>query len=462
MSRSAHFVGIAGAGMRALAELYARRGIAVSGCDAHPETASELKEFGITVHKGHSPSHVDGVDEIVVTSAVPKDHPELARARELGITVTRRAEALGKAISGGRVVAIAGTHGKTTTTVLTTSALSSAGLRPTGIAGGRVESWGGNLSYQSDSLFVVEADEYDRSFLALRPHVAVVTNVEADHLDIYKDLADIEAAFAKFTRPAEFIVLCSDDPGANRIPGLATAEVIRYGVSSPDARLRATDVRLAPSGAGALGAAFSVIYDDKPLGDVQLAVPGLHNVLNSLAAIASGIALGATLEAMRPGLAAFSGVARRFELVGDVAGITIIDDYAHHPTEITATLDAARNSFPNRRIIAAFQPHLFSRTRDFARDFAKSLCAADAIFLADIYPAREQPIVGVTSALIADHLRESGRSPEWTGPRAHLAGALRDTLRPGDVLLTIGAGDITLTAAELRERLHHDTGAEHS
>lgn len=460
MTRSAHFVGVAGAGMRALAELYARRGIMVSGCDAHPETAAELKEFGITILQGHSPDHVDGVDEIVVTSAMPKDHPELARARELGITVTRRAEALGKAISGGKVVAIAGTHGKTTTTVLTTSALSSAGLQPTGIAGGRVGSWGGNLSYQSDSLFVVEADEYDRSFLALRPHVAVVTNVEADHLDIYKDLADIEETFARFAKPAEFIVLCADDAGANRIPGPATSEVIRYGVSSPDARLRAVDIRLAPSGAGALAAAFNVVYDDKPLGEVQLAVPGMHNVLNSLAAIASGLALGVTLDAMRPGLAAFTGVSRRFERIGDVAGVTIIDDYAHHPTEITATLDAARKSFPGRRIIAAFQPHLFSRTRDFARDFAKSLCAADAIFLADIYPAREQPIEGVTSALIVNHLRESGRSPEWTGPRAHLAGALRDSLRSGDVLLTIGAGDITLTAGELRDRLHRDAGPE--
>ena len=460
MSESAHFVGVAGSGMRALAELYARRGIRVTGCDAHPDTAAELEQFGITIYEGHSPAHVEGVDEVIVTSAMPKEHPELVRARELGVPVVRRAEALGKAIAGGRVVAIAGTHGKTTTTVLATSALSSAGLEPTGIAGGRVGSWGGNLSYQSDSLFVVEADEYDRSFLALSPTVAVITNVEADHLDIYRDLADIEATFAKFARPAEFIVLCADDAGANGIVVPPTAEIIRYGVQSGDARLRGTDIRLAPSGAGALAAAFAVIYDDKPLGEVQLAVPGMHNVLNALAAIASGIALGATLDAMRPGLAAFTGVSRRFERVGDVAGITIIDDYAHHPTEITATLDAARHSFPDRRIIAAFQPHLFSRTRDFAREFARALCAADAIFLADIYPAREQPIEGVTSALIVDHLRQSGRSPEWTGPRIHLAGALRDSLRSGDVLLTIGAGDITLTASELHDRLHRDAGAE--
>jgi len=459
VSRAVHFVGIAGAGMRALAELYVRRGFTVSGCDAHPGTAADLARLGITVHTGHSPSHVDGMDEVVVTSAMPKDHPELARARELGIPVTRRAEALGKAISGGKVVAIAGTHGKTTTTVLTTSALSSAGLAPTGIAGGRVGSWGGNLSYQSDSLFVVEADEYDRSFLALKPDVAVITNVEADHLDIYRDLAEIEVTFAKFARPASTIVLCADDAGANGVAVPPTAEIIRYGVKSGDARLRAADVRLAPSGAGALATSFSVIYDDTPLGEVHLAVPGLHNVLNALGAIGAGIALGASLDAMRPGLAAFAGVSRRFERVGDVGGITIIDDYAHHPTEISATLDAARASFPDRRIIAAFQPHLFSRTRDFAAEFARSLCAADAIFLADIYPAREKPIEGVTSGLIVEHLRKSGRSPEWTGTRANLAAALRDNLRPGDVLLTIGAGDITLTAGELRDRLHRDAGS---
>lgn len=456
MTGPVHFVGIAGAGMRALAELYSRRGIEVTGCDSNPESAAELRQFGIIVHGSHSPDHVSGASEVVVTSAMVKDHPELARARELGIPVVRRAEALGRAISGGKVVAIAGTHGKTTTTVLATSALSSAGLSPTGIVGGRVEAWGGNLSYQSDSLFVVEADEYDRSFLALRPNVAVITNVETDHLDIYHDLADIEETFGRFARPAEVIVLCADDAGASRLTVPATAEIIRYGVSSPDARLRASSIKLAPSGAGALGVSFSVVYDDKPLGDVQLSVPGNHNVLNALAAIGSGIAVGVTLDAMRPGLAAFIGVSRRFERIADVAGITIVDDYAHHPTEITATLEAARSSFPGRRIIAAFQPHLFTRTRDFAEDFARALCGADAIFLADIYAAREEPITGVTSALIVDHLQRSGRYPEWTGARKNLAGALRDTLRPGDVLLTIGAGDITLTGAELRDRLQRD------
>lgn len=451
--------------MRALAELYARRGIRVTGCDTHPETAGELADFGILVMEGHSPSHVDGAVELVVTSAMPSDHPEIQRARELGIPVIKRAAALAKAVSGGQVVAVAGTHGKTTTTVLTASALSGAGLRPTGVAGGRVAAWGGNLNYQSDALFVVEADEYDRSFLALEPTVAVVTNVEEDHLDIYKDLAEIEGAFARFVSPAEFIVLCADDPVANRIPLPASAEVIRYGVNSRDARLVASSVRLAPLGAGAgegatndpnqpsAAALFDVAYDGKSLGPVALSVHGLHNVQNALAAIGAGIALGASLDSMRDGLARFTGVERRFERIADVRGVTIIDDYAHHPTEISATLEAARAAFPGRRIVAAFQPHLFSRTRDFAEQFAVALCAADAVFVADIYPAREKPIEGVTSAMITERMQRKGRAPDWSGPRALLADVLRDRLREGDVVLTIGAGDITLTARELRARL---------
>ncbi len=452
MSGFVHFVGIAGAGMRALAELYARRGFTVSGCDAHPETATELAEFGITIWKGHAPIHVEGATEVIVTSAMSKDHPELVRARELGIPVTRRAEALGKAISGGRVVAIAGTHGKTTTSVLTTSALDSAGLSPTGLAGGRVAEWKGNLRYGSQELFVVEADEYDRSFLALKPTVAVVTNIEADHLDIYEDLDDIKGAFAQFASPANVIVLCADDAGANSLPVPNTAEVIRYGVRSTGARLVARNVRLAPSGVGA-GTAFSVEYDTKKLGTVTLSVPGAHNVLNALAAIGAGIGLGVTLDEMRAGLESFRGVSRRLEHIADVAGISIIDDYAHHPTEIAATLEAARARYPERRIVAAFQPHLFSRTRDFAMEFARTLSLADVVLICDVYPAREQPITGVTSDLICKELAAIKRAPAWTGARTSLAEALQSVIKEGDVVLTMGAGDITETGPELRDRL---------
>ena len=446
--RPVHFVGIAGAGMSALAELFVRRGVRVSGCDAAGDPTGDLGRLGIAVSTGHDPRHIEGARAVVVTSALPRTHPELERARELGVPVIRRAEALGEAVSGGELVAIAGTHGKTTTTVMTTEALHAASRQPTGVVGGRVGGWGGNLRFGSDQLFVVEADEYDRSFLALTPTVAVVTNVEADHLDIYDDLADIHRTFEQFVSPARTIVLCGDDAGASRLRTPSTAEVIRYGIHSPDARLLAVDVRT--EGGGSL---FEVEYDDEMLGEIELFVPGLHNVLNALAAIASGLALGVTVEAMRPGLASFRGVERRFQRLGVANGVEVVDDYAHHPTEIKATLAAARTAFPARRIVAAFQPHLYSRTRDFAREFGEALAAADSVFVADIYPAREQPIPGVTAAMIVDSTRAAGGTVSWQGARGSLAAELARNVRAGDVVLTIGAGDITKTGPELLEAL---------
>lgn len=450
--RPVHFVGIAGAGMRALAELLARRGVRVTGCDANPSATDDLEELGIEVLAGHDPDHVIGARELVVTSAMPKDHPELARARELGIPITRRAEALGQAVAGGKLIGIAGTHGKTTTTVMTTAALTAAGLRPTGVAGGRVAEWKGNLRYESDELFVVEADEYDRSFLTLTPTIAVVTNVEADHLDIYKDLEDISSTFSHFVRDAAVVVLCADDSGASDLELPASAEVIRYGIESPDARLVASEIKSTGH-----STTFRAAYDGRALGEVSLRVPGDHNVLNALAAIASGFALGVTLDAMHDGLLQFGGVERRFQRLFDVAGVTIVDDYAHHPTEIEATLQAARASYPDRRIVAAFQPHLFSRTRDFAEAFGQSLAKADAVFLAEIYAAREKPISGVTSDLLAASSARAGRPVQWQGTRPDLAAALAEFVREGDVVITIGAGDITRTGHELRQRLEART-----
>jgi UDP-N-acetylmuramate--alanine ligase len=446
--RPVHFVGIAGAGMSALAELFVRRGVAVTGCDANLAGAADLRRLGVELHQGHDASHVQGARAVVVTSAMPKDHPELVAARSAGVEVIRRAEALGNAVSGGELVAVAGTHGKTTTTVMTTDALRAAGLEPTGVAGGRVGRWEGNMQYGGDRRFVVEADEYDRSFLALTPTVAVVTNVEADHLDIYADLDDITRTFALFVRPARFIVLCADDAGANALPTPPTAEVIRYGVAgasgAADARLVAHDVR----GDGTR-TTFRVEYDGKDLGEVSLGVPGLHNVRNALAALAAGIALGATVPAMAPGLAEFTGVERRFQLIGEAGGVTIVDDYAHHPTEIVATLDAARLAYPARRIVIAFQPHLYSRTRDFAVPFGQALARADVAFLTEIYGAREAPDPAVTSALIADAAAAAGRGPVWLGARHELAAALAGAVRPGDVVFTVGAGDVTRTGGEL-------------
>jgi UDP-N-acetylmuramate--alanine ligase len=445
--RPVHFVGVAGAGMSALAELFLRRGVPITGCDANPAGADDLRRLGVSV-ESHNPAHVDQARALVVTSAMPKDHPELVRARERGIPVIRRAEALGEVTVGRELVAVAGTHGKTTTTVMTATALAAAGRDPTALVGGRVASWQGNLLAGSERLYVVEADEYDRSFLALTPTVAVVTNVEADHLDIYTDLADIKRTFAQFARGARSIVLCADDAGANSLATPSSTEVIRYGITSPDARLVATLVETSPA-----GSSFDVLYDDERLGRVQLAVPGRHNVLNSLAAIGSGLALGADFAPMARGLATFTGAERRFQRLGEARGVTVVDDYAHHPTEIAATLAAARAAFDGRRLVAAFQPHLYSRTRDFAKEFGQSLAAADAVYLTEIYPAREQPIEGVTATLVADAIAAAGGTLAWRGERGGLADALASGVRDGDVVLTIGAGDVTKTGPELLQRL---------
>ena len=448
--RPVHFVGIAGAGMSALAELFVRRGVKVTGCDANAIGVDDLRKLGIDISQGHDPAHVGGARALVVTSAMPKDHRELEAARAAGIPVVRRAEALGEATSGGNreLVAVAGTHGKSTTTVMTADALGAAGHDPTALVGARVSRWHGNLRPGGDRLYVVEADEYDRSFLALSPTVAVVTNVEADHLDIYADLADIRGAFGEFIRHARTIVLCGDDPGATNLPTPSTSEVVRYGIASKDARLRAINARN-----DATGAAFAVEYDGDLLGSVKLQVSGTHNVLNALAAVAAGLVVGAPFAGLAYGLSEFSGAERRFERIGEARGITLIDDYAHHPTEIAATLSAARASFPDRRIVVAFQPHLYSRTRDFAREFACALCGADAVYLTEIYAAREKPIAGITADLIANAFGPEKRKLAWRGDRAALADALAAGVRDGDVVITMGAGDITKTGPELLDRL---------
>jgi UDP-N-acetylmuramate--alanine ligase len=446
--RPIHFMGVAGAGMSALAELLAGRGVRITGCDANSAAAAEMTRIGVRFSSGHDPRHLDGVRAVVVTAAVPGDHGELERARALGIPVIRRADALAATVRSAKTIGVAGTHGKTTTTVMVTDALAAAGLDPTGIAGGRVTAWGGHLWRGGDEIMVVEADEYDRSFLALDPAIAVVTNIEADHLDIYGDLAEITRAFEQFVSHAHVIVTCGDNQGACRLRTPSSVEVIRYGTGSAEARLVASEARH-----DGVSQQFDVRFDGKPLGTIRLGVPGIHNVLNALAAIGCGLALGLELEQMRPGLEGFAGVERRFQKIGTAAGVTVIDDYAHHPTEITATLQAARTAFPGARIIAAFQPHLYSRTRDFADEFAAALSRADMVLLVAIYAAREAPIPGVTSAVVATALERLGCPPVWVGARPDLAAAVAQHVQPGDVVLTMGAGDVTSSAYELRERL---------
>ncbi len=455
-TRPIHFIGIAGAGMSALAELFVRRGATVTGCDAQADASGDLARLGISVVRGHDPQHVAGARAVVVTSALPKDHPEVERARALGLPVVRRAEALAEAVSGGTLVGIAGTHGKTTTTVMTTEALAACGMDPTGVVGGRVTAWGGNLRPGSSTLFVVEADEYDRSFLALAPTVAVVTNIEADHLDIYRDVADIRGAFTQFAQGAAWVIVAADDTGANTMPVPPTARVVRYGTSASTAQLIASNIRVGGSGSGGgagVGSTFDVLYEGDRLGELALRVPGLHNIQNALAAVAVGIALGARFDSLAPGLEGFRGVERRFERLGETGGVSVVDDYAHHPTEIRATLAAARGAYPGRRIVAAFQPHLYTRTRDFAGEFGAALAGADVVFLTEIYPSREQPIAGVNADLVASAAERSGRPVAWRGERRALAQALADFVRRGDVVLTMGAGDITRTGPELQELL---------
>ena len=448
--RPVHFVGIAGAGMSALAELFVRRGVKVTGCDVNPTGVDDLRRLGINVGT-HDPAHVSGARALVVTSAMPKDHPELLRARECNVPVVRRADALGEVTRGRELVGVAGTHGKTTTTVMTAEALAAAGRDPTALVGGRVGSWSGNLRGGSDRLYVVEADEYDRSFLALTPTVAVVTNIEADHLDIYDDLADIRAAFSRFVSGARTIVLCGEDEGAAGMRLPTGTEVIRYAVADErNPRAHARDARLVARSVRANGGgSFDLEFDGEALGRVTLSVPGRHNILNALGALGSGLALGAPAADLARGLASFRGVERRFQLIGAARGVSILDDYAHHPTEIAATLAAARGAFPSRRILVAFQPHLFSRTRDFARDFAAALAAADALYLTEIYPSREKPIPGVTSSLIADEVPAAAGHLAWRGERRDLAAALAAGAREGDVVILMGAGDITQSGSEL-------------
>jgi UDP-N-acetylmuramate--alanine ligase len=425
----------------------------VQGTDANPGGAAALRALGIAV-SAHDPALVSGARAVVFSSAIPAAHPELQAARAAGLPLVRRAEALAAAVAGGPLVGIAGTHGKTTTTVMTTEALAAAGVDPTGVVGGRVTAWGGNLRLGGPCA-VVEADEYDRSFLALTPSVAVVLNVEADHLDIYRDLADIAGAFTQFLAPARTVVRCADDPGAMALPLGAGQEELAYSATAPGdvpapgavhARLVAQELVL-----DAAGARWMTTLDGRPCGEVRLAVPGLHNVRNALAALGAGIALGQSVPALAQGLARFTGVERRFQRLGEARGVLVVDDYAHHPTEVRATLAAARHACPGRRLVVVFQPHLYSRTRDFASAFAEALGAADQLWLCDIYGARETPDPAVTADLIAREL-PAGRLA-WRGARDAVVAPLAEAVRAGDVVLTVGAGDVTAVGPALLARL---------
>ena len=446
-------MGVAGAGMSALALLARRRGVAVTGCDRDPDgpgaaaSTADVRRAGGVVLAGHDPGHVAGARAVIVTAAVPPDHPELERARALGIPIVRRADALAAAIAPGRVVAVAGTHGKTTTTAMTTEALAAAGLDPTGIAGGRIASWSGNTRFGGDAVFVVEADEYDKSFLALSAEVAVINNVEADHLECYGSLEALEAAFADFARPARRVIAGADDPGASRVAARAQRPTWTVGVAAQ------ADVRIAEVRQTAIGSTARVSLPGAGSAELKLRVPGLHNLRNAAAALAVTAELGGSLGPALEALAAFGGVGRRFEVVGSVAGVTVVDDYAHHPTEIAATLEAARQAYPRRRVVAVFQPHLYSRTALHGTAMGDALAAADAVVVTEIYAAREAPLPGVTGRAVAEQAMRRGGEVHWVPVRSELVAQLASLVRSGDVVLTLGAGDVTAAGRDLLARL---------
>jgi UDP-N-acetylmuramate--alanine ligase len=370
----------------------------------------------------------------------------------LGIPVVRRADALGELVAGGSLVAVAGTHGKTTTTVMVTEALTAAGRNPTGLAGGRVAGWGGNARIGGSELFVVEADEYDKAFLSLKPTVAVVNNVEADHLECYGSLEALEEAFAQFAGRAKRVIIGADDVGADRVALKVSAPLWRVGLgATADVRIRG--VQLEPGGSRAtieLPGGGSVA--------LRLTVPGLHNVRNAAGALAAVHALGADVEAAAQALADFHGVGRRFERLGEWGGVTVVDDYAHHPTEVAATLAAARQAFPGRRVVAVFQPHLYSRTALHGEALGKALAAADVVIVAPIYGAREQPLAGVTHHLVVRGATRAGAATVAVRDRAGLTSHVARAVRRGDVVFTLGAGDVTRVGPELLELLKAGTG----
>lgn len=439
--------------MSGLAELLLAAGHEVSGCDAAPGAfASRLEEHGVRVQRGHSPGHLAGVQAVVVSSAIPPGHPEAEAAREAGLPVVRRAEMLAEVARGKVQVAIAGSHGKSTTTAMAGRILEAAGLDPTVVVGGELRGSGGNVRTGGGELFVVEADEFDRSFLALSPVYALVTSLDPDHLDTYGTVRAMAAAFLTFLDEVPFhgrAFWCADHAGLRRLVRKSRAPLLSYGLS------RTAHVRGSRIHAAGLSTAFDLSRGGERLARVDLRVPGSFNVQNAVGAAALALELGAPVAAIREGLAAFTGVGRRFEVKAERGDVLVVDDYAHHPAEVRASLRAAREGW-DRRVVALFQPHLFTRTRDFAREFGAALALADVVLVTDVYAAREAPIAGVDGSLLAEAARAAGHADvTYVADRRHLAARALERARPGDLLLTMGAGDIWEVAEEIAAALRN-------
>ncbi|MFL5404243.1 MAG: UDP-N-acetylmuramate--L-alanine ligase [Myxococcales bacterium] len=445
-----HFVGIGGIGMSGIAELLLNLGYGVSGSDLkESETTQRLAQLGGIIHIGHRPENVArDVDVVVTSSAVRRAmNPEALAARARGVPVIRRAEMLAELMRLKDAVAIAGSHGKTTTTSLITTVLDHAGLHPTAVVGGKLNAFGSNAKLGRGEWIVVEADESDGSFLHLTPTIAVITNVDAEHLDHYGTVESLQQAFVDFADRVPFYglaVMCLDHPTVQHLIPRISKRHVTYGIS-PQADWRADDVRLS-----AFTAKFCVSHRGKKLGDVSLRMVGAHNVLNALATCAVAHELGIPFPKTSEALSMFAGVQRRFTVRGEAQGVMIVDDYGHHPAEIRATLAGARASFPQKRIVCAFQPHRYSRTRDLLGDFATAFNDADLLMLTEIYAAGEEPIPGVSGSRLHEAVRACGHRDAWFAPdRSSLAQVLRDKLRDGDLVLTLGAGDITHLGEEL-------------
>jgi UDP-N-acetylmuramate--alanine ligase len=442
-----HFVGIGGAGMSGIAEVLANQGYQVSGSDlAASSVTRRLAGMGVRIAIGHVAGNVAGADAVVVSTAVPADNPEVVAAREQGVPVVPRALMLAELMRLKQGIAVAGTHGKTTTTSLIASVLAEGGLDPTFVIGGRLLAADANARLGRGDFLVAEADESDASFLYLSPVIAVVTNIDADHMETYgHDFGRLKRAFVDFVQRLPFYgvaVLCVDDSNVREVRADIAKPVVTYGLAA-DAELRAIDV---VNVGGRMR--FVARAGDAPDLAVDLAAAGVHNVQNALAAIAIGREVGVPDQAIAAALAAFKGVGRRFQRYGEVAldgggAFTLIDDYGHHPAEMVATLAAARESFPGRRLVLAFQPHRFSRTRDLFEDFVRVLSTVDALVLSEVYPAGEAPIVAADGRALARAVRVAGKvEPVFVETIAEMPAAIRALARDGDVVLTMGAGSV--------------------
>ncbi|MGP3774889.1 UDP-N-acetylmuramate--L-alanine ligase [Streptomyces sp. SDT5-1] len=450
-----HFIGIGGAGMSGIAKILAQRGAEVAGSDARESaTAQALRERGATVHIGHDAAHLAAdASCVVVSSAIREDNPELARARELGIPVVHRSDALASLMDGLRPIAVAGTHGKTTTTSMLAVSLKSLGLNPSYAIGGDLDVPGSNADHGEGEIFVAEADESDRSFHKYKPEVAIILNVELDHHANYASMDEIYESFETFTTkivPGGTLVIAADQAGAaeltRRIRDTTSLKVVTYGESeSADIRIH----KITPRG---LTSEVTVLLDGKLL-TFTVSVPGRHYAQNAVAALAAGVAMGIPARNLASALKTYTGVKRRLQLKGEENGVQVIDSYAHHPTEMTADLEAMRSAAGDSRLLVLFQPHLFSRTQELGKEMGQALALADASVVLDIYPAREDPIPGITSALIIDAAREAGADVQAAADKDAAVAAVAGMAKPGDLVLTMGAGDVTELGPRILDQL---------